>query len=350
MEKWLPMGRCHSVRNFFSLLICLLIAPTASADRVRLDNGDQLTGEILYMDADTLVFNASKAGRVDIQWKTIQSLESDEPIKVDIKGKEKRVVRTRLHSGPPGKVRFDDGEEVALSDLNALLRTKKRKRDWLFEGNLDFDTDIKRDRDDKSNNLHAEIDTRIVDIDWRHIFRGDYTYEKEEEVETERNYNAEYNIDYFMNDAWYWRVHVRTERNYFSDNKRDTEYGTGPGYQFWDDEQGRFGVNVGYLRYRYARDYEDETELPDRLRFNAVGTEWDFKHEFLGTDLEIYATGNLYLPDDYDVDYLVLSDTGVRYRLGRWVRLSFDFEHDGLKKGNRTESNDRYGLGIGVEW
>lgn len=342
-----------AVRHALLLLPCFF-SPLAQADRLWLDGGDQLTGKILYMADGELAFDAKAAGRVDIPWKKIITLTSDDPIRIDLKGENGEVLRQPLAAGEPGTVRLADGRVIAIADINGLLRAREVRREWLFEGNLEVATDIKRQRDDKSNNIDARIDTRILDFDWRHVFKGEYTYETEENIEAERNYTAEYNLDYFFRNQWYWRVHALTERDYFDNDKRDNEYGSGPGYQFWDDEQGRLGVNLNVIRYRYARVFEDEEQAAfnelSPLGFNAVGLEWDFKQSLIGTDMEIYTTGSVIHPDFYDIDYLLKSDSGVRYHLNGRVNLSVNVEHDEAKAAGFTEASNEYKFGIGVDW
>lgn len=335
----------------YSVLIaaCLCSSP-ALADKLWLSNGDVLTGKILYMTDDSLLFDAAATGRVSIAWKKVSTLSSDEPLKIVRKQKGTEDARFVLGRGEPGRVTIPGGEGLALADIKRLLRPRTRHRDWLFEGNLDLSSDIKRERDDKSNSIETRLDTRIIDLDWRHVLRGDYTYETQEGFESERNYSAEYNLDYFFREPWYWRMHVLSERDYFDDNKRDNEYGTGPGYQFWDDEQGRFGVNVTYLRYRFARDFEEEPVTDPRLRLNAAGLEWELKQALLGTDIEVHASGNIFFPDSYGITYLLKSNTGLRYYLNGRINLSFNLEHDALKADELVETSDDFTVGIGVKW
>lgn len=342
-----------AVRNAL-LLLPFFFCPLAQADRLWLEDGDQLTGKILFMADGKLAFDANATGRVDIPWKKIVTLASDDPVRIDLKGESGEVLRLAIAAGDPGMVRVGGNRMIAVADIQGLLRAREIRREWLFEGNLDVATDIKRQRDDNSNNIDARIDTRILDFDWRHVLKGEYTYETEEDVEAERNYTAEYNLDYFFGHQWYWRVHALAERDYFDNDKRDNEYGSGPGYQFWDDEQGRFGVNLNVLHYRYARHYEDDelaylNELSP-LSFNALGFEWDFKQSLYGTDVEIFTTGSFIHPDFYDIDYLVKSDSGVRYHLNGRVNLSVNVEHDEVKTGDFTDSSNEYTFGIGVDW
>jgi putative salt-induced outer membrane protein YdiY len=73
------------VRSFlWTLLACLLISYHALADQVSLKNGDRLTGTIIKSDGKTLLFHTDFAGDLNLKWDAIQSIQSSEPLHVEM--------------------------------------------------------------------------------------------------------------------------------------------------------------------------------------------------------------------------------------------------------------------------
>lgn len=68
----------------FVVLIYAVAALPALADQVSLKNGDRLTGTIVKSDGKTLVLHTDYAGDVTLQMSAVQSLESDEPLHVQL--------------------------------------------------------------------------------------------------------------------------------------------------------------------------------------------------------------------------------------------------------------------------
>ena len=72
-------------------IVMLLIAGTSFslnlfADQISLKNGDRLTGTIVKSDAKTLVIKTEAAGDVTLQWPSIESITSTQPLHVGVAG------------------------------------------------------------------------------------------------------------------------------------------------------------------------------------------------------------------------------------------------------------------------
>ena len=66
------------------LLLCVIAVVPGFADQVSLKNGDRLTGTIVKSDGKTLVLHTDYAGDVTLQMSAVQSLESGEPLHVQL--------------------------------------------------------------------------------------------------------------------------------------------------------------------------------------------------------------------------------------------------------------------------
>src|SRR5687768_7117902 len=67
------------------VLALLCLAPPASADELRLLNGDRLTGRVVTLAGGTLTF-ATRHGQLAVPWADVAALAVDEPLLVTLTG------------------------------------------------------------------------------------------------------------------------------------------------------------------------------------------------------------------------------------------------------------------------
>ena len=66
---------------FISLSGMTILLCSANADELHLSNGDSLTGQVVRMEDNQLVFKTSYAGEIKVQWPDVINLVTDDPIK-----------------------------------------------------------------------------------------------------------------------------------------------------------------------------------------------------------------------------------------------------------------------------
>ncbi len=295
-----------SLRALCSIVVMLLAGP-ALADTVWLDNGDRLSGEIVLMDGGKLALKTRYAGQVLIDWKDIDTISSDKPLLIKQQGVSGQRSRT-LEAAGKGMVRIVDGgsHTVPLASIRQMVPPRPLVEDLVWEGNLDVKLDSKRNDSDKDE-WKLKGDTRLRHGAWRHVLAG----EKHDAID---------NLE------------------------RQSALGTGPGYQFWDDELGRFDLVAEISRWQL--EWRDQP----REDFTSYSLEWDYKRLLAGTRLELYSKGTVLVPGIERIDYLLDSEYGLRYRLNSWARLSFLYELDQLRTEGGTQSDRHYLIGVGVGW
>lgn len=315
----------------------------AHADTVWLHNGDRLSGEILLLDGGKLALKTSYAGRVLIDWKDIGTLSSDKPLMLRRSGLDSESSQ-QLQAAGPGQVTVISAgsETVALTSISRLVPPRPVLKDRLWEGNLDAKLDLERN-EDNTDEFKIKGDTRLEHGRWRHVLKGQLEHETENSEETEDNWELEYDLDRFFTDHWFWRTGYEQEEDQFEDINRQRILGAGPGYRFWDDELGRFDLigQVNHVRL--------DASVGD-FNFDTWSLEWDYKRKLWGTRLEFYSTAELQVPQIDEIDYVLDSEFGLRYRLSDWARLSLLYELDQLRGLGDTYSEQRYLIGLGVGW
>ncbi len=330
--KWRTLG----------LLWCCVVAP-AWADTVWLNNGDRLTGDIVLLDGGKLVLQTKYAGRVLIAWKDVDTLRSDKPLLVKQDGFDSQHSQS-LSAAGAGMVRLDNGKSktLPLATITQIVPPKPFVEDWVWEGNVDAKLDIERD-EDSINDWSVKFDSRLRHGRFRHVLGGYQNHETKNGNTIDDNWSVEYDEDYFVTDQWFMRGSAQEERDQFEDISRQRLWGVGPGYSFWDDALGRFEL-IGQLNR-----VQLETDKGD-VNFDAASLEWDYKRVFWGTRMEFFSTAKVAAPFVDNVDYVLDSEIGLRYRINEWARLSLLYELNQARALGQTSSDREYIIGIGVGW
>lgn len=333
-------------RFLLSLLAVSVCAAPAFADTVWMKNGDKLSGTIKVFDGGKLVLDTPYGGTISLDWKQVQTLESDQEllVKQDAYTGEKAK---SLSAAEAGKVTLANGEApktVDLASIQQILKPKPLVEDFSWKGNVDVAMDYKR----------AETDTDDYDISfkttarhgrWRHNAEGEYNRENQDDVTTTDNWSAEYALDRFITEKWFWQGRAEYKRDKIEDLARQRTVGTGPGYQFWDDELGAF--SLGSLINRTDFEYQDG----GKDNFYSAAVKWDYTRYLIGKNVQLFTNGEFAKPLGGAADYSVDAEVGLRYKVTEWASLNLKAEKD-IISGTRDSDLDktRYTAGFGVTW
>lgn len=330
------------LRILVLVLITALSAPVW-ADTVWLHNGDRLTGEIVLLDGGKLALKTNYAGQVLIAWKDIDTLRSDKPLLIRRQGLDSEH-SNQLEAAGKGMVRVisERVQTVPLASITRLIPPRPVLQDRLWEGNLDAKLDMKRN-DNDSDEWKLKGNTRLEHGRWRHVLGSELERKVKNQVKTAENWQLEYDLDRFITDHWFWRVGAEQDEDEFAFLTRQRSMGSGPGYRFWDNELGRLDVIGQFNRVQLQT-------ADNQLAFNTYSLSWDYKRLLWGTRLEFYSTAEMQVPDIKQIDYVLDSEMGLRFRLNDWARLSLLYELDQARGLGQTSSERRYLLGVGVGW
>ncbi|MNF32781.1 hypothetical protein D3C84_135790 [compost metagenome] len=330
-------------------LLCLAVLGASSpllADTVWLKNGDKLSGKITLFDGGKLLIQTEYAGAVTIDWKQVKTLDSDQEllVKQDAYSGEKAK---SLKAADDGKVTLANGEgpkTVELASIQQILKPKPVVEDLVWKGNVDVALDYQR----------AENDTDDYDIDfktsarhgrWRHTAEGEYNREFQDDVVTTDNWRAEYSIDRFLTEQWFWQGRLVYKRDKVEDLSRQRTVGTGPGYQFWDNELGAF--SLGSLVNRTDYEFSDGSEE----NFYALAMKWDYNRYLIGKRVEFFTNGEVGKPLSDVADYALDAEMGLRYKVTDWASLNLKAERDIISGTDDSDlDKTRYTAGFGVTW
>lgn len=326
--------------------MALAAASTAAfADTVWLKNGDRLTGTIRVFDGGKLVLQTDYGGTIPLDWKKVATLESDRELLIkqgDFAGERAKS----LHRAEDGKVILANGEapkEVELASIEQIMKPKPLVEDLTWTGNVDLSLDYKRAEKD-TDDYEVDFKTKARHGRWRHNASGEFNREFTDDEKTTDNWETEYALDRFITDKFFWQGRGEYKRDKIEDLERQRTLGTGPGYQFWDDELGAFSLAglVNRSDYQFANGEEEN--------FYAISMKWDYNRYLVGKTVELFTSGEVGRPLDNTADYALDAEAGLRYKLTDWASLNVKAEKDQVSGAKESLDETRYTVGFGVGW
>ena len=330
-------------------LLCFAVASASTAafaDTVWLKNGDRITGKITVFDGGKLMVSTSYGGSIPLDWKQVKTLESDQELLVmqDAYTGEKAK---SLKPAEDGKVILQNGEApttVELASIQQIIKPKPVVTDLQIKGNVDMGLDYKR-AETNTDDYNLAFKTTARHGKWRHIASGEYNRESQDEEVTTDNFGIEYALDRFLTEQWFWQGRLDYKRDKIEDLERQRTVGTGPGYQFWDNELGAFSLGGLINRTDYL--YADG----DKDNFYSVAMKWDYNRYLIGKTVEFFTTGELGKPIGNVADYSLDAEMGFRYKVTEWASLNLKAEKDMVSGGSSADlDTTRYTAGFGVAW
>ncbi|KHA75192.1 MULTISPECIES: DUF481 domain-containing protein [Pseudomonas] len=330
-------------------LLCLAVFSASTpllADTVWLKNGDKLSGTITVFDGGKLLIQTKYAGAVTIDWKEVKTLDSDQHLLVKQDAYTGEVSKS-LTAAEDGKVTLANGEApktVELASIQQILKPKPVVEDLVWKGNVDLALDYQRAEKD-TDDYDVGFKTTARHGRWRHTAEGEYNREVQDDETTTNNWRAEYALDRFLTDQWFWQGRLNYKRDHIEELARQRVVGTGPGYQFWDDELGAF--SLGSLLNRTDYEYRDGS----KDNFYSVAMKWDYNRYLIGKKVEFFTNGEVGKPLSGVADYALDAELGLRYKVTDWASLNLKAERDIISGTNDADLNKtRYTAGFGVAW
>lgn len=333
---------------FTRTLLCLGLGVAATplmADTVWMKNGDRLTGTIKVLDGGKLLLETDYGGSIPLDWKKIATLDSERELLVkenDITGERAKS----LQAAEAGKVTLANGaapKTVELASIKQIMKPKPLVEDFMWKGNVDVAMDYKRAESD-TDDYDVDVNTQARHGKWRHNATLDYNRELRNDVVSTDNWGTEYALDRFLDEQWFWQGRLEYKRDKIEDLERERTIGTGPGYQFWDNELGAFSV-AGLLNrsdYQYANGEKDN--------FYAISMRWDYNRYLIGKTFELFSTGEVGKPLANAADYALDGEVGLRYKVTDWASLNMKASKDQVSGSEGDKDETRYTIGFGVGW
>lgn len=330
-------------------LLCIAITSVSMpllADTVWLKNGDRLTGTIVVFDGGKLLLQTDYGGAIPLDWKQIKTLESAQKLLVK-QDKSPGEISKSLQPAADGKVTLANGEApktVDLASIQQIMKPQPVITDLVWKGSVDVALDFQRAEKD-TDDYNIAFKTSARHGEWRQNAKGEYNRETQDGLVSTDNWSAEYSIDHFFTEKWFWDGRVTYKRDDIENLSRQRTVGTGPGYQFWEDELGAFSLGslINRTDYEYANG--------QTTNFYSAGMKWDYNRFLIGKKVEFFTNGELGKSLTGVASYSLDSEIGLRYKVTDWASLNLKAEKNlisGTSDGDLDKT--RYTAGFGVTW
>ncbi len=332
------------------LVLCCFFATSmlsllAHADTVWLKNGDRLTGRILLLDSGKLLLETDYAATITLNIKKIATLESDQPLLVKLDNFTTESSKA-LRPAPEGSVTLINGDTpktIALTDIQQLMKPKPIIEDLRWKGAVSFSADYKKKENDIED-YALDFSTELRHGLWRHGLDTEYDYETKNSSTKTENFEASYALDRFITKQWFWKGKAKYINDHVEELRRQYVYGTGPGYQFWNNELGALALSSLLNHNKF------EFQSGEKQSFNSNTLSWDYNRYIGGKAFELYTKGEFGIPFISGVDYTLDSEAGLRYKVNSWAALTMKAEWDKVSSQYGDLNDRRYLIGVGVGW
>lgn len=328
--------------------VCLgaLWCTTAVADTVWLSNGDRLSGTVRSLTDGKLIMDTDWGGTLSLNWGAVSTLNSKN--KITLRNSQSgESYSVRLEAAEPGYltvIAADRQEEkVAVSRIDDFMKTKVKSDRLEWTGNVDAGINLKH-ASTQTQDTNFAFNNKISHGKWRHNFGATWNREEEDASVNTHNYSLRYAIDYTFREQFFWQGRASYKRDWVEDLAYQTLIGTGPGYQFWDNERGAFSLSLlsGAFSYGY-NDGTTDSHFGSSLR-------WDYQRYLRGKDLTLFTHGEVGHSLDEDGIFTLDAEVGLRYALTSWSTLNIGYGRN-LVSGTRDTLNERrFTSGLGVKW
>ena len=329
---------------FACLTGCLLAIPQfAFADTVWMKNGDRLSGTIRSLSDGKLVMDTSYGGTLSLNWNAVSTLSSEKAIDVH---SGQQTFRAQLEAADAGFIVVRQGEDeqrVQVSRFEEFMKPKAQTGALTWTGNIDAGISLKK-ASTRTQDYNLAYNNKVNIGKWRNDFGATWNREKEDDTMNTENYSLRYALDYMFREQYFWQGRATYKRDGVEDVSQQVLIGTGPGYQFWDDELGSFSLALlgGAFAYGYSDGSSDS-------HFGA-SVHWDYQRFLEGRKLALFTHGDVGHSLDDDAIFSLDAEVGLRYKLTSWSSLNITYGHN-LLSGTRDTLNERnFTTGLGVKW
>ncbi|OSN07933.1 peptide chain release factor RF-3 [Lonsdalea iberica] len=332
------------------------VSTSYAADTLWLTNGDKVTGQITLLDSGKLFIKTDYADTLSVSWDKVKTFQTDHAMVIQghryeegvlypaIKPAETRgiVVQKPLSEGSNQSGTANEGT-LALSDINSMIIPKPLVQDLSWKGNIDAGFSHKKSST-TTNNHDVVLSTKLLHGTWRHNLDAGYHMAEEDDVDSTKNVGGEYALDKFIDENWFWQGRYQYKRDWVEEIKISRAIGTGPGYQFWDNDLGAFSVTalVSSQQFVYQEDGQDD--------FFAGALKWDYSRYFSGKKTQLFTTGEVGRSFDNTTKLYFKAGAGLRYKLTNWSSVSMQVARNRTQSVQGNVNDTLYSLGLGVGW
>lgn len=331
-----------SIISTHIILGTLMFSYAASADEIRLKNGDVLTGTIIKKETDKLIINTSYAGDISITWSEISSLNSQAPVKVFLADESSLTGVIEMSESGRAKINNLGIDLAELTYINPSPEVSGIGVVW--SGNINLGGAI----------TQGNTDTSLLRVDGETIARtkrnrftvgGVVNRARSNDVDTEYNSRGYAKYDHFLTKKWYLYTNATLEKDRFRDINLRSATGVGSGYQIYEQDDLNLaieaGINYIHVDYDVARD--------DSYASGRWALRYDQKP--MSGDVQFFHQHEVLFGLEKTANTLVFSKTGLRVPIAKNLdastQINLDYNSQPVENRKKLDRTLLFSLGYG---
>ena len=304
---------------FFSTVVLI---DAVGADDVILENGDKLTGKVVRLEKDTLVFNTEYAGDITIQVEKVSHLSTDEPMATTLIDGTTRKARVFYRDTTAEDVKPEEEKPsmgVNIAEVKNIYLKQKPPIRLKGRANVGVTTEK-----GNTNTEQYRIDAELVVRTEKQRFRlgGELNREQADNTTTVANWKAFGLYDYFVKPKWFLYGSSLLDHDEFADLDLRTTLGAGAGYQFFESEDLNLSVSAG-LAYIFENFIVAEDD-------DFAGAQWIVQYDqfFFNKSVQLFHSDNGYISLEQGSNWLINTRQGLRFPLYKGFVTTLQYNYD----------------------
>jgi len=304
------------------MLALLLGISPAAADELHFKNGDRISGTVVSMADNQLVFKTAYAGEITVEWQEVANLTSDSPITVQLGDNVSLHGTAEPARDGEMRVKQEKIAESATFDISKVTQINPKPKPAIK---------ISARANIGASRTTGNTDTGAAHLDGRFTARteknrttitGEYDWEESDGVTTVKKALGSIEYDQFFTPKWYGYGKVGLENNKFRDLNLRTDIGVGPGYQVFESDQLnlKFEGGLSYVNEDYI-DGQDQDYAAYRLGM-------DYDQYFFDKFFQLFFSNENLVRANSTSDYISRTRTGIRVPFYKSLNLTGQYNLD----------------------
>ncbi|WP_394788593.1 YdiY family protein [Rhodoferax sp.] len=325
--------------------VCL--ATAAQAAKLTLDNGDQLTGEIVLLKDRSLTFNSPLFGKVQIPWDKVTELRSDDGVRVQLadgtqlSGALLLQPDGQLQVSPPASAPAAAGIRVARADV-LMLNPPEADNAVKHSGRVALGGTFNQGN---STDELLHLDTELIGRAPmnRYTLNAVANEARSAHIRTASNRLLTGQYDTFLDPKNYLFVNLKLQNDKQADLTLRSTLGGGYGRQFLESDQAKLSLESGlnFVHENYA--------IAEDKSFPALGLGLNYEQKLFSSTLVFFNNARVSVNLQDASDTQITNKMGFRVPLGRGLNLSTQlnlaYDHAPPLGVRKTDRNLVIGVG-----
>lgn len=333
------------------LLLLLVCGPfTIEAGEIALDNGEQIRGRLIRINREKIRWESPSIGKINIPKRHIVAINSEIPLK--LRGVKTPCFLSGLDNGNAYFVCEDDTVTqqpfLLVEDVLPFDEAESYFEQW---GKLAI---VGNQASGNKRNRNWEVDARTTlkgEI-FRHILSVEYDGKRNsDEDPTDEEYDGQYTFRWDFSPQTFWFASGAIEANEARKIQERYTFGTGIGFQFWEQRNSAFSIEWGFEYVDELTEANEDTSIDEHQEFasTTLGSTYRFR---VARDIILFNENAFVQSLQDSAEWNIKSVTGLTIPIIQRVTtdLKYEYFYDNNPAENTLKRDSQFRFGLGYQW